>query len=177
MEKSETIKELAAAMTKFQAKLPKVSKDAKNPFFKNRYASLSNIIEGTQKLLAEEGLSVIQMPTGEHELTTMLLHESGEYITSTYTMRPTKNDPQGLGSAITYQRRYALGAILNLNIDDDDDGNEASKPKLKPLKEDTEDYTKVFEYLSKGGSINEVKKRFTVSETVHAKLLSELKTQ
>ena len=59
------------------------------------------------------------------------MHSSGEYIGETYVMTPTKNDPQGLGSAITYQRRYALGAILSLNIDEDDDGNEANKPSEK----------------------------------------------
>lgn len=55
------------------------------------------------------------------------MHISGEFIASKYTMRPTKNDPQGVGSCITYQRRYALGAALSLNIDEDDDGNKASQ--------------------------------------------------
>ncbi|MEG2219786.1 MAG: ERF family protein, partial [Muribaculaceae bacterium] len=55
----------------------------------------------------------------------------GQYISDTYTMRPVKNDPQGLGSCITYMRRYALGAILGLNIDEDDDANKASGLKEK----------------------------------------------
>jgi len=134
MEKSETIKELSAALVKFTGMMTKVKKDASNPYFKNKYASLSNIIENTQKPLAECGLAVIQLPAGENQLTTMLVHESGEFIAETYTMHPSKNDPQGLGSAITYQRRYALGAVLNLNIDEDDDGNQASqKPAKKGL--------------------------------------------
>ena len=57
------------------------------------------------------------------------MHESGEFIMETYQMKPVKNDPQGIGSSITYQRRYALGAVLGLNIDDDDDGNGASGNK------------------------------------------------
>ena len=114
-------------MVKFTGLMTKVVKDATNPYFKNKYASLSNIIEATQKPLSDCGLAVIQLPAGENQLTTMLMHESGEYIAETYTMKPAKSDPQGIGSAITYQRRYAMGAVLNLNIDEDDDGNEASK--------------------------------------------------
>jgi hypothetical protein len=132
MEKSESIKTIAAALLKFSGKMTKVVKDSVNPHFRNKYASLSTIIESTQPVLVECGLTVVQLPSGENELTTVLLHESGEYISSTYKMTPSKNDPQGLGSAITYQRRYAYGAILNLNIDEDDDGNKGSQPPQKP---------------------------------------------
>lgn len=138
MEKSESIKELSAALVKFAGLMIKVGKDAANPSFENKYASLSNIIEVTQKPLADCGLAVIQMPAGDNQLTTMLVHSSGEYIAETYTMKPVKSDPQGLGSAITYQRRYAMGAVLNLNIDEDDDGNNGSRPhaseKITPPK-------------------------------------------
>jgi len=56
------------------------------------------------------------------------MHSSGEFIAETYKMTPQRDDPQGLGSAITYQRRYALGAFLCLNIDEDDDAQKASNP-------------------------------------------------
>jgi hypothetical protein len=132
MEKSNEITKLTAALVKFQGQMLKVGKDSINPHFKNRYASLSTIIEATQKPLADCGLAIIQLPEGENCLRTVLIHESGEYLSESYKMTPSKNDPQGLGSAITYQRRYALGAILNLNIDEDDDGNQASaKPQKK----------------------------------------------
>jgi len=132
MEKSDSIIKLSAALVKYHSTAIRVGKDATNPHFKNRYASLSQIIEGTEQQLAECGLAVIQLPEGENHLRTILLHESGEYIAATYKMNPVRNDPQALGSAITYQRRYALGAILSLNIDDDDDGQEASKAPAKP---------------------------------------------
>lgn len=132
MEKSDSIIKLSAALVKYHSTAIRIGKDATNPHFKNRYASLSQIIEGTEQQLAECGLAVIQLPEGENHLRTILLHESGEYIAATYKMNPVRNDPQALGSAITYQRRYALGAILSLNIDDDDDGQEASKPPAKP---------------------------------------------
>jgi hypothetical protein len=78
--------------------------------------------------LINNGLSVVQFPKGKCELETMLMHISGEWMSETFEMKPIKDDPQGAGSVITYQRRYALGAILSLNIDIDDDGNKGSDP-------------------------------------------------
>lgn len=129
MEKSPTIGKLAAALSTFQGTVEKVKKDANNPFFGKKYASLSNILDAIQEPLANSGLSVAQFPDGEMCLTTILMHaESGEYLQATYAIHPVKTDPQGIGSAITYARRYALGAILSINVDDDDDGNAASQP-------------------------------------------------
>jgi possible recombination protein, phage associated len=126
MERSESIKEIANALCKFQQEVGKVKKDSKNPYFKSKYASLADILDVIQKPLSECGLSIMQMPKGDNELETILMHNSGEWILSSYVMRPVKNDPQSIGSCITYQRRYAIGSILNLNIDDDDDANKAS---------------------------------------------------
>lgn len=125
MERSESIKEIANALCKFQQEVGKIKKSANNPFFKSKYATLSDILDVIQEPLSNSGLSVMQLPVGENELETIIMHISGEFIASKYTMRPTKNDPQGVGSCITYQRRYALGAALSLNIDEDDDGNKA----------------------------------------------------
>lgn len=129
MEKSQSIKEIATSLSKFQAKVEAVKKDSNNPFFKSKYASLENIIEAIRKPLDEVGLSFSQFPTGENELATILMHTSGEYLQSTVKMAPKENTPQGQGSAITYMRRYALSAVLGLATEDDDDGNAASKPK------------------------------------------------
>lgn len=127
MNKSESIIELTKALCKFHASVGKIKKSAENPFFKSKYADLSSILDVIEEPLHTNGLSFVQFPIGEHQMSTMLMHESGEWMEGTYTMKPTKNDPQGLGSVITYQRRYALGAILGLNIDVDDDGNAASQ--------------------------------------------------
>lgn len=132
MEKSATIQNLAKALCAFQSSVGRVKKDSANPFFKSSYASLSNILDAIQEPLAEAGLAVSQFPVGDSGLTTILMHsESGEYIMDTYVMKPVKSDPQSIGSAITYQRRYALGAVLSLNITDDDDANAASSPAKK----------------------------------------------
>lgn len=130
MNKSESIKEIATALCRFQGAVEKIKKTATNPFFHSKYANLADILDVIREPLSESGLSFVQFPKGQCELETMLMHTSGEWMSETYEMKPTKNDPQGLGSVITYQRRYALGAILGLNIDEDDDGNSASaKPK------------------------------------------------
>jgi len=117
------IKEIAKALCNFQGTVETVRKEAVNPFFKSKYASLANILDVVRKPLFDNGLSVVQLPAGEHQLTTIIMHTSGEWLEETYSMTPTKNDPQGLGSVITYQRRYALGAALGLNIDEDDDAD------------------------------------------------------
>jgi len=131
MKTSESIKEISKAIILFHSKLPKIKKEATNPFFKNKYASLSNILDVVSGPLNECGLAILQLPAGTNQLETILLHESGEFISEVYEMKPAKQDPQGDGSRITYQRRYAVGAILSLNIDEDDDGNKASEPEKK----------------------------------------------
>jgi hypothetical protein len=143
---SDKIDLLSAALSRFHAECPKITKDTRNDYFKSKYADLGTILGIVNPILAKCGLSVVQMPTGENVLVTMLLHESGQFIRDESVMRPietvirrdaNKNDilgvtPQALGSAITYQRRYAVAAILSLCIDDDDDGNAASANGRKP---------------------------------------------
>lgn len=142
MNKSDSIKELAKALQVFHEKVGAVKKDADNPFFKSKYATLDNTLETVKEPLKEAGLSFAQFPSGENGLSTILMHESGEWIEDTFTIPLAKNDPQGAGSALTYMRRYALGAILGLATETDDDGNSASKPRGvqdatgDPLKDD-----------------------------------------
>jgi hypothetical protein len=171
MEKSESIKELATAICHFQGAVEKIKKSEINPFFKSKYADLSSILDVIRQPLFENGLSFVQFPKGEHELETILMHTSGEWMSETYTMAPTKNDPQGLGSVITYQRRYALGAILGLNIDVDDDGNEASKPSKEvkdPRKTLTPDmvteWGNVVKALASGYKISDIEKKWKISD-------------
>jgi hypothetical protein len=126
MNTSESIKQIAEALVGFHSEVGKIAKDAKNPFFKSKYASLSGILDAIQEPLVNNGLSLVQFPEGENGLTTRLCHKSGEWMEASYFMKPVKDTPQDRGSAITYQRRYAVGAILSLNIDEDDDANKAS---------------------------------------------------
>ena len=106
MEKSQSLGNIAKALILFHLKVDTIRKDATNPFFKSKYASLSNILEAINEPLIEADLAVCQFPTGENGLTTILIHgQSGEFMQSAYEMKPVKNDPQGIGSVITYQRQ------------------------------------------------------------------------
>ena len=121
MERTEQIQDLTKALAKFHAAVGKIKKDSSNPFFKSKYASLSHILEEIAQPMQDAGLVISQFPDGDG-LVTMLIHaESGQYISSAYVMPVAKaNDPQALGSAISYARRYSVSSILSLNIDDDD---------------------------------------------------------
>jgi len=134
IDKSESIQNLAKALLVFDAEVAKVSKTASNPFFKNKYAPLPEIQDAVKEPLLKAGLTLKQIPLGEHSLYSILIHaESGEWLGGEFIMRPAKDDPQGNGSRLTYQKRYALGAMLGINIDEDDDGNRASSvPKPQP---------------------------------------------
>lgn len=130
MNKSESIASLAKSLAEVQASLAPAKKDSTNPFFNSRYADLSSVWESCRELLAKNGLSVIQGNSiGANNtviVETILAHESGQWIQSELCMPLAKNDPQGVGSAITYGRRYGLAAIVGIVADDDDDGNAAS---------------------------------------------------
>jgi len=182
MEKSTSIKHIAGALLLFQTKMDKIGKDSNNPFFKSKYASLSTILEHIQIPLAESGLSFAQFPTNGEGLTTILMHaESGEYLQAEYQMTAQKNDPQGRGSAITYQRRYALGAILGLNIDEDDDANEASKPtaqtnELPWLNKGSAEWKMAVTAIREGiRTIADVKVKYKLSKQNEIDLLNEAK--
>jgi len=138
MEKSESIAKLAEALCKFQGAMEAIKKDSTNPFFKSRYASLGAIIEDTRDPLAKNGLSYAQFPSGEYGLDTILMHTSGEWIKSNYIMKPIDQKPQSLGSALSYQRRYALCAILGLQVEDDDANTASGKSEAQ--KEPTVQY-------------------------------------
>jgi len=128
MNKSDSIKEIAGALVKFHDSVGAVKKDSENPFFKSKYASLDNVLETIKEPLALHGLSFAQFPDA-NGLTTILMHSGGEWLEATYDVPLAKADPQGAGSAITYMRRYALGAILGLATETDDDANVASTAK------------------------------------------------
>lgn len=121
--------ELAAALVAAQADLGNVAKDRANPHFKSRYATLEAVTDATRGALAAHGLALVQMPVnvdGGIGVTTMLVHTSGAALTSTVSTTTTTADPQKMGSAITYLRRYAaLSMTYTAPADDDDDGNAA----------------------------------------------------
>lgn len=117
------------ALIKAQSEMEHVKKDSTNPHFKNRYASLEAVIDATSRVFQANGFAVMQ-PCGRDELgvyvETKLLHSTGEAFSSKVYLVLDKQNMQGLGSAITYARRYGLLGMACL-APEDDDGNDASK--------------------------------------------------
>lgn len=127
MERSDSIKHLAAALNKAQAEMSGAKKGKQNPFFKSSYADLNAVVDAVRIPFAENGLSYSQFPVMDENrvgVETILMHESGEFISSTLMLPTGKLDAQAAGSAITYARRYSLQSIAGIPAEDDD-GNAA----------------------------------------------------
>lgn len=128
MTHSESLDQLATALAKAQAAVKGAKRDSANPYFKSTYADLASVWEACREAFTSNGLSVVQFPGfdgGVAMLTTYLLHSSGQWMCGTAGTPLVKSDPQGVGSAITYLRRYALAAVASV-APEDDDGNDAS---------------------------------------------------
>jgi hypothetical protein len=123
MNKSELINELATALAKAQGELENASKSSNNPHFKSKYADLAEILNTVRPVFASHGLSVTQCPSFEAGIVsveTILMHSSGQWITSVISAPVSKLDAQGVGSAITYCRRYSLASVAGIAQEDDD---------------------------------------------------------
>jgi hypothetical protein len=142
-EMSAGIGKLIEALAKARKAFLPIIKAETNPFFKSKYADLSACIDATKDGLSANGLAVLQPPvfdrkTGTVEVVTLLAHSSGEWIKSILDMPVSKSDAQGVGSAITYGRRYSYSGVLNVASEQDDDGNAAvSKYFLERKKEES----------------------------------------
>ena len=159
MQMSNTIAQLAEALSKAQANIAGAVKDSDNPFFHSKYADLSSVQDACRDALAANKLSVVQTPATSFaseavietvqkagseprnrvkvattvEMTTTLFHASGEWVSGTVSAMLANADPQSIGSAITYLRRYGLSAMVGV-AQVDDDGNAASGAKVEPQK-------------------------------------------
>lgn len=154
MNSSPTIALISAALVKAQKEMSNAKKDAINPFFKKSYADINSVREAVLPALNANGISVIQ-PTcvveGIDFVETILLHESGEYISSLTRIVVDKvNDAQRHGSGLSYARRYALSSITNIGSEDDD-GNAATGKKTatagvwSPTREETTELSKLID--------------------------------
>lgn len=136
--------ELFAALAKAQGEIENASKNAANPHFRSKYADLAEVLNTIRPVFSANGLSLFQTPGYDGSVanvTTVLAHESGGYITSTASCVPAKADAQGIGSATTYLRRYSAAAVAGI-AQEDDDGNAAAhdgKPAAvrQPTREET----------------------------------------
>lgn len=130
MKTSSETKNIFKALAEFRGVLQQPTKDAKNPFFKSTYVTLDGVVKAIDEAIKDTGLSYSQEATSEGNqisVSTHVFHESGEFISyHPLTLPATKADAQGFGSAVTYAKRYALGAVFGVTSDIDDDGNGSS---------------------------------------------------
>ena len=154
MRTSEDIKDIAAALSAFQAECPNVIKSATNPFFKSKYATLDAIWDTIRSVLNKHGLVIVQgggyVESTVVTVTTRLVHTSGQWFESDYHLPGgdgNKYTPQSVGSAITYGRRYGLSAMLGIASEEDTDGNgqshkaesrQSQKAESRPMPPPTE---------------------------------------
>ena len=138
MKTSESIKNIIPALLKAQASMGGAVKGSTNPYFKSKYADLGAVLEASKDLLNSNGITILQPHvTTEHGdfVETLLIHSSGEYVSSqTRIVVAKENDPQALGSAISYARRYSLQSLLSMPAEDDD-GNVATNRTVKRSEE------------------------------------------
>ncbi len=130
MNKSDDIKELAIALCSAQSEIENATKSSNNPYFKSKYADLTEVINTVKPVLNRHCISVLQLPSYEDgvvRVETTLVHVSGQWISSITGAPIAKADAQSVGSAITYCRRYGLAALMCIG-QEDDDGHSASQP-------------------------------------------------
>ncbi|MFH0957300.1 MAG: ERF family protein [Pseudomonadota bacterium] len=130
MEKSESITKLASDLVKMAANLKPVAFDSENPFFKSRYSSLASVMESVRPALAQNNLAIVQATIIDNEpqlrvsVETWLIHSSGEWLKSTISLKPLQDNPQAIGSTISYGRRYGVSALLGVTSEFEDNDAE-----------------------------------------------------
>lgn len=160
MRTSESIKEIATAMAKAQEEIEHAKKNAANPHFKSTYADLAEVISAVRPIYNRHGISISQHPSydgGVVTVETVMMHLSGEFVASAISAPVTKQDAQGIGSAITYCRRYALAAIACI-AQEDDDANAAvgGAGKKQSVKADVKLDPAILETLNHANSMEEL---------------------
>lgn len=130
-QKSEIINELATALAKAQGAMEGASKSSSNLHFRSKYASLEHVVDAYREEFAKNGLSLTQHPSAvgaDVTVTTVIMHVSGQWISSSLTMTAKDAGPQAIGSCITYARRYAALAAAGLAPEDDDGEAAEARP-------------------------------------------------
>lgn len=146
MRQSENIGKIAAALTEAQKKFTTAAKDGDNPHFRSHYATIESVLDAVVPALNAQGIAVIQRPAADDYqgacLETMLVHNSGEWISSLIKIPSGKNDAHGYGSAYTYARRYSLAAMCGLKQGDDDGNAAVEQDKAEQKKASADDKIK-----------------------------------
>jgi hypothetical protein len=167
MKTSDSINAISKALVQAQRNIKFAIKDSTNPHFKSRYADLGSVIDAVKPALNEAGIAFLQTASASEagfiSLTTRLIHESGEWIEDTANCPLQKNDAQGVGSCMSYLRRYNLSSICGLYQDDDD----GESTRMNP-----EDYIKK---INESKTIDELQKNYAtiISEVRNNKAVAQ----
>ena len=160
-------------LLKVQTEIGAISKDAKNPFYNSNYFDINSLLRQVMPLLQKQELVLIQ-PIQDNQVKSVIIDTEGGSVESTMFLPPIA-DPQKLGSAITYYRRYTLQSLLALQAEDDDGNatvNEVSEVQKDWLNENTPEFSKAIEYIKNGGKIQAIQAKYKLSKKVKEQLLN-----
>ena len=152
-----------------QQEIGVISKDAKNPFYKSKYFDINSLIKQLNPLLKKYRLLLVQ-PIEEDAVYTKIICVDGTGAVLSALKLPDINDPQKLGSAITYYRRYTLSSLLGLQAVDDDANMTVGAVEKKWLNQNTPEYSKAIKYIQEGGDIENIKSKYKLSKKVEDEL-------
>jgi len=168
-----TIKHINQKLFNLQQEIGAISKDANNPFYKSKYFDINSLIKQLNPLLLKHKLLLLQPIEDNMVVSRIICIESNSAVNSFLTI-PAVSDPQKLGSAITYLRRYTLSSLLGLQAEDDDanaaSGKGTSELEKKWLNINTPEFSKAIEYLKNGGDIEAIKGKYKVSKKIQDEL-------
>jgi len=169
------MKELNEKLYDLQQEIGAISKDTSNPFYKSKYFDVNSLIKQLQPLLKKNRLLLLQ-PIEDNCVTSKIICIDSNLGTQSSIPLPDINDPQKLGSAITYYRRYTLASLLGLQADDDD-GNLASGNASSPVQDDkawlnknTPQYNKAIEFLKGGGDLSQILTKYKMKKEIKEEL-------
>jgi hypothetical protein len=176
------MKNLATALVKAQMEMVTPKKDAKNPFFKNDYATLNSVLDAVLPAFNNNGIVVLQPTTtveGKNYVRTILMHESGEQIESlTEIIFAKQNDAQSQGSGISYARRYGLQSFVSVGSEDDDGAKAVAPPKKVELTQEQKANEILLHNAENKESLGLIYKSLSAEEQKRTKALTiELKDQ
>lgn len=158
-------------LLKVQKEIGAISKDTKNPFYNSKYFDINSLLKQVMPLLQKQELVLLQ-PIQDGQVKSVIIDTDGGSVESTMFL-PEISDPQKLGSAITYYRRYTLQSLLALQAEDDDANATVNEVKdnKKWLNLNTPEFSKAIEYLKNGGKITAIQSKYKLSKTVKEELL------
>ena len=169
MEKN-TNNELNNKLYKLQLEIGIISKDVTNPFYKSKYFDINSLIGQLHPLLKKHGLLLLQ-PIIDNKVYSIITEINGDGKVESSIKLPEMLDPQKLGSAITYFRRYTLQSLLALQAEDDD-GNKAIVKKKSTLRIKTPEFYNAQKGLREGATLDDIRKVYSVRPEVQEELLN-----